>query len=68
MRKPLTALILLVYLFIYIVLAATIGGMTSNWPRWAELVFYVVAGIAWIFPLKPLFAWMNGGTAPPEDE
>jgi hypothetical protein len=30
MRKPLTALILLVYLFVYIVLAATIGGMTSN--------------------------------------
>jgi hypothetical protein len=25
-------------------------------------------GIAWIFPLKPLFAWMNRGTPPPEDE
>lgn len=68
MRKPLTALILLVYLFAYIVLAATIGGMTSVWPRWAELAFYVVAGIAWIFPLKPLFAWMNSGAPPPDDD
>jgi hypothetical protein len=29
---------------------------------------YIVAGIVWIFPLKPLFAWMNRGTPPVEEE
>jgi len=28
-------------------------------PAWAELMFFAVAGIVWIVPLKPLFAWMN---------
>ena len=64
MRKPLTAVILLAYIVAYAVLAATIGGRIAGWPRWAVLAFYVVAGIAWIFPLKPLFAWMNRGTPP----
>ena len=68
MRKPLTAVILLVYIIAYAVLAATIGGLLAGSPRWAQLVFYVGAGIAWIFPLKPLFAWTNRGTPPPQDD
>lgn len=68
MRKPVTALILLAYILVYAIAAATIGGMIAGGPRWAELAFYIVAGIAWIFPLKPLFAWMNRGAPPPEDE
>jgi Protein of unknown function (DUF2842) len=65
MRKPLTALILLVYIFAYAILAATVGGKVTGW---AQMPFYIVAGIVWIFPLKPLFAWMNRGTPPVEDE
>jgi hypothetical protein len=26
------------------------------------VLYYAVAGIAWVAPLKPLFAWMNGQT------
>ena len=65
MRKPLTALILLVYIFAYAILAATVGGKITGW---VQMPFYIVAGIVWIFPLKPLFAWMNRGTPPVEDE
>lgn len=68
MRKPVTALILLAYMLVYVVLVATLGGYLAGWPRWALLFFYVVAGVAWIFPLKPLFAWMNRGAPPPEEE
>ena len=68
MRKPVTVLILLAYMLAYAVAAVTLGGHLTGWPRWAQLVFYVAAGIAWIFPLKPLFAWMNRGSPPPEEE
>ena len=68
MRKPVTALVLLAYMAAYIVLAATLGGLITGWPRWAQMIFYIAAGIGWIIPLKPLFAWMNRGTPPPEDE
>lgn len=59
-RKAVGCLGLLAYLALYAVLAASLGvALASVLPTWAELVFYAVAGIVWIFPLKPLFAWMN---------
>jgi hypothetical protein len=30
-------------------------------PPWAALAYYAEAGVLWIAPLKPLFAWMNRG-------
>ena len=68
MRKPVASLILLVFIALYIVLVGTFSGMIDGWPRWAQLVFYVIAGFAWILPLKPLFAWMNGGTPQDSDD
>jgi hypothetical protein len=44
--------------------AATIGTMLATAPKWATLLFFVVAGIGWAVPLKPVFTWMNSG---PED-
>ena len=44
----------------YAALAATLGAaLLPVLPAWAELVFYAVAGVIWIFPLKPMFGWMN---------
>lgn len=61
-RKALGCAVLLAYLAAYAALAATLGAaLLPVLPAWAELVFYAVAGIVWIFPLKPLFAWMNRG-------
>ena len=33
--------------------------LPAFWP--AQLVYYVVAGTAWAFPLIPLVKWMNRG-------
>lgn len=61
-RKALGCAGLLAYLAIYAGLAATLGAyLTPILPAWAQLIFYAVAGIIWIFPLKPLFGWMNRG-------
>lgn len=54
---------LLAYIAIYAMLAASLGvALVPIFPTWAQLIFYAIAGIVWIFPLKPLFAWMNRGT------
>jgi len=59
-RKALGCLVLLGYLALYAAVAATLGAYLSPLlPGWAELIFFVVAGIAWVAPLRPLFAWMN---------
>lgn len=61
-RKAFGCLVLLAYLATYCVLAAALGvALVPVLPVWAQLVFYAVAGIVWIFPLKPLFAWINRG-------
>jgi membrane protein implicated in regulation of membrane protease activity len=59
-RKAIGCFGLLTYLGVYAVLAATLGSaLTSLIPTWMQLVYYAIAGIIWIFPLKPLFGWMN---------
>jgi hypothetical protein len=61
-RKALGCFVLLTYIAIYAMLAASLGvALAPLIPTWAQLIFYAVAGIVWIFPLKPLFAWMNRG-------
>ena len=61
-RKALGCFVLLAYLAAYAVLAASLGvALVPLIPVWAQLIYYAIAGIVWIFPLKPLFAWMNRG-------
>lgn len=59
-RKALGCFVLLAYIAVYTVLAASLGvALVPILPTWAQLVYYAIAGIVWIFPLKPLFGWIN---------
>jgi hypothetical protein len=61
-RKAVGCFALLAYLAVYAVLAASLGvALAPPLPMWAELVYYAIAGIVWVFPLRPLFRWMNRG-------
>ena len=59
MRKGLAAIAILAIIAIWIVLVGTIGSRITEWPFWAQLPFYVIAGIAWILPVRPVLRWMN---------
>lgn len=59
MRKVIASLIMLLFLAFWIFLAATIGTQMTDAPFWLQLIFYIVAGFAWVFPLRPLMRWMN---------
>jgi hypothetical protein len=59
-RKAVGCFALLAYLAVYALFAAGLGvALAPMLPTWAELIYYAIAGMVWIFPLKPLFAWMN---------
>lgn len=60
-RRAIGAAMILVFLVVYVVLAATIGGHLAHAPWWAQLAFYAIAGVAWALPLRPLFVWMGKG-------
>ncbi len=67
MRKIVTGIALLAFIALWIVVAATIGTQMTGAPQWLQLAFYVVAGFAWVFPLRPLMRWMNR-QQPPADQ
>lgn len=67
MRKLAAMFILLAYIAFCIFFFASLGSWITNWPRLAQLFFYLVAGFIWIAPLKYLFVWLNKGAIDPND-
>ena len=60
-RKPAGIFAILALIAIWAVLVASLAGIVGKWPILAQAVFYLVAGIAWVLPLKPLLRWMETG-------
>ena len=60
-RKPTGIFAILALIAVWAVLVASLSGQVGNWPVLAQALFYLVAGIAWILPLKPLLRWMETG-------
>jgi hypothetical protein len=58
-RRLVASLALLIYVPAYVVLAATIGDRLATAPQWLGLLYFAVAGVLWVIPLRPLFKWMN---------
>lgn len=66
-RKPVAMLLVMLWLFVWVVGASMIGSRMTEWNQLIQLVFYVIAGLGWIFPLRPIFRWMNEHETGPED-
>ena len=54
------AAIILLILF-WAVLIATFSSTIGRWPVLVQALFYLIVGIAWIAPLKPLLRWSQIG-------
>lgn len=60
-RKPAGALGILVFVLVWVVVVATFSVEISAMPVLVQLPLYVVLGILWIAPLKPVLRWMETG-------
>lgn len=60
-RKPAGALAILVLIVAWCALVVSLSPVIGTWHPLLQLVFYVVTGIVWIAPLKPLLRWMETG-------
>lgn len=54
------ALILLL-IAAWALLIASLSPIVGRWPVLVQALFYVVVGIIWIIPLKPLVRWIVTG-------
>jgi len=60
LRKLVGSVAVIAFLTAYIALAVTLADRLPD-NRIAELLFFVVAGMAWGVPILPLFTWMQTG-------
>lgn len=60
-RKPVGMIGLIVYIAVYALIISVLSDQILGTPTLVQVAFYLVAGIAWVAPLKPLFLWMNTG-------
>ena len=60
-RKPAGIFAILALIAVWAMLVASLSATVGEWPILIQAIFYLVAGIAWILPLKPLLRWMETG-------
>jgi hypothetical protein len=60
LRKLIGTVLLLVFLALYAWAAAAIGaGRIALAPHWAQLAYFIAAGLAWVAPAALLIRWMQ---------
>jgi predicted membrane channel-forming protein YqfA (hemolysin III family) len=59
--------LILVLILLWAGLVASLAQTVARWPVLVQALFYLIMGIVWIIPLKPLVRWMQTGSfrAPP---
>ena len=60
-RKLTGIAIILLLILIWAALVASLASVIGKLPILVQGAFYLVMGIAWISPLKPLLRWTESG-------
>jgi hypothetical protein len=61
-RKPAGAFAILALITGWTVAVVSLSGEIGRLPTIVQALIYLVAGIVWILPLRPLLVWMEGGS------
>jgi len=60
-RKGAGVALILLLILLLAVFVASLSGIVGGWPVLGQALFYLVVGVIWIVPLKPLLYWMETG-------
>jgi len=60
-RQPVGMILILILILLWCGIVVSLLDWIVELNFWLQLPIYIFAGIAWIFPLKPLLIWMNTG-------
>jgi len=61
-RKLVGIGLILLLIALWATFVASLAQVVGQWPILVQAVFYLVMGIAWIIPLKPLVRWIQTGS------
>jgi predicted membrane channel-forming protein YqfA (hemolysin III family) len=60
-RKPAGAGVIILLIIVWAAIVVALSPWIERLPALAQGLVYLVAGIIWILPLKPLLRWMELG-------
>ena len=60
-RKLVGIGLILLIILLWAALVASLARFVGTWPVVVQALFYLVMGLAWILPLKPLLRWIETG-------
>ncbi|WP_438731390.1 DUF2842 domain-containing protein [Parasphingorhabdus sp. DH2-15] len=61
MRKPAGMIAILLIITIWSVIIINIADYILTLPVIVQAIFFLIAGIIWIFPVRPILVWMELG-------
>jgi hypothetical protein len=61
-RKLVGIVLILLLIVVWAAFVASLAQIVGQWPILIQAPFYLVMGIIWIIPLKPLVRWIQTGS------
>ena len=61
-RKLAGLALILLLIVVWAAFVASLARVVGGWPVLVQAPFYLIMGIVWIIPLKPLFRWIQTGS------
>jgi predicted membrane channel-forming protein YqfA (hemolysin III family) len=58
-RKLIGIMMILLLIVLWAVFVASLAQVVGQWPILLQAPYYLVMGIVWIVPLKPLVRWIE---------
>ncbi|MEH6661746.1 MAG: DUF2842 domain-containing protein [Parasphingorhabdus sp.] len=58
-RKPVGIILMLLLILLWSGIAVTLIDYLDGLNFWLQLPAYIILGVGWIFPIRPLLTWMS---------
>ena len=60
-RKGVGIALILLLIALWATFVASLAPVVGRWPVLVQAPFYLIMGVVWIIPLKPLIRWSESG-------
>ncbi|HEY7006720.1 MAG TPA: DUF2842 domain-containing protein [Sphingomicrobium sp.] len=61
-RKLVGIALILAIILAWAAFVASLSPFVGKWPVLAQAPYYLVVGVVWVLPLKPLIRWIETGS------
>ena len=61
-RKLFGVTLILMLIVVWATFVASMARIVGGWPVLVQAPFYLVMGLAWIIPLRPVVRWIQTGS------